>query len=254
MLPGPEPPPAKSRQPKKHEREEVKVIKIKAAKQPEETLVKLLVLLFFVSFITSLRLLLITAVLVTIYCFFTCEYKDLYKFVRSVLPFMALLLLPAVIRFILAQDLADLDFTIMVSGKIFVSALCLGAVMSRHSALYLVEGVLKLGLPPLFNSILVLTFRYCHMVSADVQIGRKALAGRGIAERRGGSVISIFGEWIGGFFLKSISHSERVFKAMKARGFQGLPPTKGIKNKKILCEAGLLTIILIFVLLIDRTV
>ena len=103
----------------------------------------------------------------------------------------------------------------------------LGTIVSKHSALYMVDGILNIGLPQIFNRILALTFRYFHMIDEDIKKGNKALISRGINEGKLSS-LSIFGEWIGGFFLKSSNHSDMVFNAMKSRGFQGEARNKNL--------------------------
>lgn len=223
-------------------------------KQAEKTIMILFILLFFISFIDSFRLLGITAGLVVIYSLCTCGGKNLLRLTKSGLPFVILLFLPSLFRFILSGTWEDLDFTLMIISKIIISAVLLGTVVSKHSALYLVDGILNLGLPPLFNRILALTFRYFHMLNADVHMGKKALMSRGISERKGLPSLYIFGQWIGGFFLKSTHHSDMVFNAMKARGFQGVARNKAYKNKRLLFEAGMLILLLVTVLIIDGKV
>lgn len=223
-------------------------------KQAEHTIISLFVLLFFISFIESFRLLAITAGFVVVYSLLTCGGKNFLKLTKSGLPFVILLLIPTLMRFLLSGTWEDLDFTMMIICKIIISALLLGTVVSKHSAMYLVDGILNLGLPPLFNRILALTFRYFHLVNADVSMGRKALTSRGINERKGLTSLNIFGEWIGGFFLKSIHHSDMVFNAMRARGFQGVARNETYKDKRLIFETSMLILLLMTVLIIDGKV
>lgn len=220
----------------------------------EHTIVNLFILLFYISFIESYRLLALTAAVIIIYSVLTSENRAIIRFAKTALPFVILLLLPTVIRYILTGTLQDIAFTMMIICKIIASAILLGTIVSKHSPLCLVHGILNLGLPQLFNRILALTFRYFHMVHQDVQIGRKALAARGINERKGLSSLSVIGEWIGGFFLKSSYHSDMVFNAMKSRGFQGGAENRSIKNKKLIIEASMLILLLAVVLIIDGRV
>jgi len=221
---------------------------------PEQTMINIFIFLFYVSFINSYRLLAITAVLAVFYSIITSENKFFPRLIKPVLPFMILLLIPLVIRYMLTGSLDNLDFTIMIIGKIFISSIILGTIVAKHSALYLVDGILNLGLPQLFNRILALTFRYFHIINEDVHIGRKALSSRGIDERKGLSALGIFGEWIGGFFLKSTHHSEIVFNAMKSRGFQGETGNEKFSYKGLFLEARALILFLVMVLIIDGKV
>lgn len=221
---------------------------------PECTMASLFILLFYISFIESFRLLAITGVLVVLYGIWGSRDGFFLRLTKPVLPFVALMLLPLIIRYLFTGDLVDLDFTLMIVGKLLLSSILLGTVVSRYSILYLLEGVLGLGLPAVFNRILALTFRYFHMIYEDIEKGRKALVSRGINERRGLASLSIFGQWIGGFFLKSHSHGERVFNAMKLRGFQGETGSRGLKNKRLVIRSSALIVILVLVLIIDGKV
>jgi len=222
--------------------------------QPENMMVSLFVLLFYISFIESYRLLGITAGVAIVYSIATCDNKSFVKLIKPVLPFAILMLLPITIRYMLKGTLEDIDFTMMILGKILISSITLGIVVAKHSVLYLVDGILNIGLPQIFNRILALTFRYFHMINEDVQVGRKALSSRGIDERKGLSFLSIFGEWIGGFFLKSTHHSDMIFHAMKSRGFQGEARNEKFKNKGLIIESCILILFLTVVLIIDRKV
>lgn len=222
--------------------------------QPENMMVNLLVLLFYISFIGSYRLLGITAGLAIVYSIATGDNKCFIKLIKPVLPFVILMLLPITIRYMLKGTMEDIDFTMMILGKVLISSIILGTIVAKHSVLYLVDGILNMGLPQIFNRILALTFRYFHMINEDVQIGRKALSSRGIHERKGLSALSIYGEWIGGFFLKSIQHSDMVFHAMKSRGFQGKARNEEFKNKGLFIESYILILFLTIVLIIDGRV
>lgn len=221
---------------------------------PEDTMVSLFIILFYISSIKTYRLLAVTGILVIIYSVITCEDKFFIRLTKPVIPFVVLMLLPIIIRFILYRSLEDVDFTMIIVCKVLISSILLGTIVSKHSALYLVDGILNIGLPQIFNRILALTFRYFHMIDEDIQKGKKALISRGIKERKGFSSLSIFGEWIGGFFLKSSNHSDMVFNAMKSRGFQGESRSKKFKNKDLIFKASMLILFLVATLIIDGKV
>jgi cobalt/nickel transport system permease protein len=92
------------------------------------------------------------------------------------------------------------------------------------------------------------------MIDEDIKKGNKALISRGINGRKGLSSLSIFGEWIGGFFLKSSNHSDMVFNAMKSRGFQGEARNNKFNNKELILKSSMLALFLLAILVIDRKV
>ncbi|HHW08280.1 MAG TPA: hypothetical protein GXX34_12260 [Clostridia bacterium] len=218
---------------------------------PETTVVSLFIVLFYISFISTYRLLVVTGVLVIIYSLMVSEDRYVPRFMKPVMPFIILLLAPQAISYLLTGTLGEVDFVLVIAGKILISSILLGTVLARFSALYLVEGVLQLGLPPVFNRILALTFRYFHMLYEDIEKGRRALASRGLYERRGWSHLGVFGEWIGGFFLKSSEHGERVFRAMQARGFEGREKSDKRLPPELVIKSSLWIAVLTVVLIID---
>ena len=88
---------------------------------PEDTMVSLFIILFYISSIKTYRLLAITGMIVIIYSVITCEDKYFIKFTKPVIPFVVLMTLPIVIRFILYKRLDDLDFTMIIVLKILIS-------------------------------------------------------------------------------------------------------------------------------------
>lgn len=218
---------------------------------PETTALSLFIVLFFVSFINTYRLLALAGALAVIYALIVCENKWIFRLAKPVLPFVVLLSVPAMITYLVTGTFGEFDFVLMIIGKIIISSILLGTVVSRFSALYLLEGILNLGLPPVFNRILALTFRYFHMINEDIDKGSKALIARGLYERRGLSYLGVFGEWIGGFFLKSSDHGEKVFQAMKARGFDGEAGNGISMAPGLLVKSSLWIAVLTIILIID---
>lgn len=218
---------------------------------PETTIAGLFIVLFYVSFIDSYRLLGITAALAVVYSMVVCKNNNVFRLVKPVLPFVVLMLVPTVFSYLLTGTFGQVDFVWIITGKVLISSILLGTVIVRHSALYLVEGVLNMGLPPVFNRIFALTFRYFHMIYEDIEKGRKALISRGLYARRGLSYLGIFGEWIGGFFLKSSDHGDKVFQAMQARGFNGETKVGSPLAPALIVKSSLWIAVLTIILIID---
>ncbi len=173
------------------------------------------------------------------------------KLLLPVLPFMALICLPLLITNVLAIENDNQTFYLKIACKLGLSSILLSSLIEKHSSLYLLEGILSLGLPSSLNKIFALTFRYFYMIESDLQVGDKAMKSRGIQNRRGLGVVRIFGEWIGGFFLKSSMHAEAVHRAMLSRGF-GLSEEKRkyIAPKKLILP----TVIFIVLIILDKVV
>lgn len=188
---------------------------------PEYLLLYLFSILFLISFIESIKVIGLLAAGSIIYYLFNFKDFKFYRLIYPVAPFMILMLLPVMVNFLFTRNIVISEFTKMIILKVALSAIILGNIVKKYSSLYLVEGILNLGFPSVLNRIMGLTFRYFYMIYEDVLVGQNALYSRGLKNRGMIDSFKIWGEWIGGFFLKSSDHSEKVYHAMKARGFTG---------------------------------
>ncbi len=107
----------------------------------------------------------------------------------------------------------------LLAMRMLASALILIWLIAGRSGEELMEGVRVLRMPPVMMNILFLSFRYFMMVRQDIEKGWQALKSRGAGRLTLTGLLPVMGDWIGGFFLKSMDHSEKVYQAMKARGF-----------------------------------
>lgn len=173
------------------------------------------------------------------------------KLLLPVIPFMVLMCLPLVITAIIGNANNNQPFYLKIVYKLGMSSIVLSTLIEKQSSLYLLDGILGLGLPNALNKIFALTFRYFYMIESDIKIGSKAMKSRGIQSRGSLSTVYVFGEWIGGFFLKSSIHAESVHRAMLSRGF-GLNDEKRrhIELKKLFFP----TVIFVLLVVVDRVV
>lgn len=106
-----------------------------------------------------------------------------------------------------------------LSLRMLASVLILTGFMAGRRGEDIVGGLGLLPMPPVMLQVLQLSFRYFMMIRQDITHGRRALKARGMDHTPLRHRLPVTGEWIGGFFLKSMDHSEKVHQAMKARGF-----------------------------------
>lgn len=141
----------------------------------------------------------------------------------------------------------------LLALRMTASALVLMGFLAGKSGEELVEGLRRLKMPPVMIQVLLLSFRYFMMVRQDGEKAWRALKVRGLGQLSTLGRLPVTGEWLGGFFLKSMDHSEKVYQAMQARGFGGhLPEEKGSlglnlaqKGTTALITLGLLVLILL---------
>lgn len=86
-------------------------------------------------------------------------------------------------------------------------------------------GLAHLGLPAVITSVLFLAYRYFFLLGDQLANTQRAAAAR--AFRPGTNRVSYkaYGEMAGGLFVKAIDRSEKISRALAARGFTGKMPT-----------------------------
>ena len=89
----------------------------------------------------------------------------------------------------------------------------------------LLEGLRQLGLPMMFVDLLALTYRYLHVLIDEATRLRRAAIARGYAPRWLPQAV-IVGRLIGNLFIRSYERAERIYGAMRLRGYTGqIPPS-----------------------------
>lgn len=215
-----------------------------------EKVLRLLIFMFFIAFASSLRLLILIGLILLLLILITRQ--NPLKMILLVLPFVFLMLLSIGLTYKFSGKIVGLETNFIIIIKIMLSALLLGFMTGKESPLHLVQGVTELGLPYPLNRILLLTFRYFHMIKQDIEISNMALKSRGFGQRNFITSLQIYGQWIGGFFLKTASHSEQVYLALKARGFEEDLNTSRLDNQ-VLIRNFLLVFSLLLVIFLDRS-
>lgn len=87
------------------------------------------------------------------------------------------------------------------------------------------DGLARLGLPPVITSVLFLAYRYFFLMGAQLTNTQRAAAARAFKPGTNTASFKIYGEMAGGLFIKAIDRSEKVSRALAARGFAGRIPT-----------------------------
>lgn len=157
------------------------------------------------------------------------------------LPFM-LMLLPLLIRpggnvlvlfhfggnpIALTSAGCSMFFNILVKTWLSIQAAVLMSAVTRFQDL--LSAMRALGYPRLMSAILGLMWRYTFILAAETQrmlTARSARSGGRVSEGRrpGGSFIwraKVTGGMAGSLFLRSLARGERIYQAMKSRGYDG---------------------------------
>jgi len=122
-----------------------------------------------------------------------------------------------------------LETMALIVGR-FLSILSLGfIVFGTTPFLTLVQSMGRLGLPPLMADMALLTYRYLAEIGETLATMHQAMKLRGLGQRSGSGwsgrwqALEHFALLVGNLLLRSYEQSERVYKAMRLRGYgQGL--------------------------------
>lgn len=134
-----------------------------------------------------------------------------------------------------------------VTIKALLSLLILNLLTLTTSVPALLNGLIALKMPPLLVAILASMYRYISVLIGEFNAMRRAAASRNLTGHSGWQR-QVLGNMIGALFIRTYERGDRVYQAMLARGYQGVPPVSDLPaggNRDILA----LTLTLILALL-----
>lgn len=210
--------------------------------KPQLVLAVLILFLFYLSAVQHLEILLswLILILLTILLFSKTRIRNLTSGL-GVVPFIIMVLIPFFIHGFSWTSVEQKEFSERLIIRLLCAMMTVSFVSARYSYLYLVEGVMKLGLPNFLNQIISLTFRYFFMIREDVDKTSKAMSARSFDNAPFSIKLSSYGQMIGGFFLKASDHGDKVYNAMRSRGFNS---DSKFKSEKVTSLTNILVIIL----------
>ena len=123
----------------------------------------------------------------------------------------------------LALSLSGLWLFIGATIKSLLSVVALILLVSTTPFNRILNGLRQLGMPTFFIDLLTLTYRYLFLLVEEGTRLRRAAVARGYAPRWLPQTI-IIGRLVGNLFLRSYERAERVYGAMRLRGYTGQLP------------------------------
>lgn len=125
-----------------------------------------------------------------------------------------------------------------VTIKALLSLLMLNILTLTTSVPALLNALTALRVPPLLVATLASMYRYIGVLIREFQAMRKAAASRNLSNS-GVWQRLVIGNMMGTLFIRTYERGERVYQAMLARGYQGVPvvekvPSGGRRDVSIL--------------------
>jgi cobalt/nickel transport system permease protein len=110
---------------------------------------------------------------------------------------------------------------LLVSLKSLAVMLLMVCLLSTSSVFALVHAMSHLRVPEKLLFLAFLSYRYIHVIQAEYRRMRRAMLVRGFRPRTNMHTYRSFGYLIGMLLIRSVERSERVYRAMRCRGFTG---------------------------------
>lgn len=110
-----------------------------------------------------------------------------------------------------------------VTTKALLSLSMLNLLTLTTSVPALLNGLIALKMPPLLVAILASMYRYISVLIGEFNAMRRAAASRNLTKNSGWQR-QIIGNMIGALFIRTYERGDRIYQAMLARGYQGVPP------------------------------
>jgi cobalt/nickel transport system permease protein len=134
-----------------------------------------------------------------------------------------------------------------VSLKALLSLLTLNMLVLTTSIPALLHALVALKMPPLLVAILASMYRYIGVLVEEFTSMRRAAASRNLMGSKRWQQL-VVGNMIGSLFIRTYERGDRVYQAMLARGYTGLPPASEMpKDRQTDRFALAATILLILV-------
>lgn len=109
-----------------------------------------------------------------------------------------------------------------IFAKAFLSLIIMNLLTMTTSIPDLLNGLLALRTPPLLVAIMVSMYRYINVLLREVQAMQRAASSRNFRGRSQWRRL-VLGNMIGSLFVRTYDRGDRIYQAMLARGYQGMP-------------------------------
>lgn len=151
--------------------------------------------------------------------------RTLMKRNMYVVPFLTLMAIPLLIGSGYPPSHERITLVLLLTFKSLTALYIMFMVFSSQPTAELLNGLAYMRLPKLFISIVFLSWRYVFLLGDKLSTMYKALISRLFKPSVRKDSLKIYGQVMGGMLIKSLDTSDKVYKAMASRGFDGTIPT-----------------------------
>lgn len=158
--------------------------------------------------------------------------RDLTKRNMVVLPFLIFMAIPLLIGAGYPPSDERITLVLLLALKSLTALYIMFMVFSSQPTAELLNGLAYMKLPKIFITIVFLSWRYVFLLGDTLSTMYKALVSRLFKPSVRKDSLKIYGQVMGGMLIKSLDTSDKVYKAMASRGFNGTLPTSSPREIK----------------------
>ena len=145
----------------------------------------------------------------------------------------------------LGFNLRGLRLAATIAAKAVAIALLMEPLLSTAPLPVTLHGLSRLGVPEMIGQMVLLSNRYLHVFRHEARRMSSGMQVRGFRKRTNLVTLRAVGNFIGMLFVRSFERTERVFDAMRARGYRGRFPEPAelrLRTRDLILAAGWLAI------------
>ena len=150
----------------------------------------------------------------------------------------------------LGLNLRGLLLAATIAAKAIAIALLMEPLLSTAPFPVTLHGLSRLGIPEMVGQMVLLSHRYLHVFRHEARRMSSGMQVRGFRKRTELETLRAVGNFIGMLFVRSFERTERVFDAMRARGYRGrFPEPVGLRlqTKDAILSAGWIAAVAVLV-------
>jgi len=124
----------------------------------------------------------------------------------------------------LGFNLRGLHLATIIAAKAIAITMLMEPLIATAPLPVTLQGLSRLGAPEMVAQMILLSYRYLQVFRSEARRMAAGMQVRGFRKRTNFATLRAVANFLGMLFVRSFERTERVFDAMRARGYQGRFP------------------------------
>jgi cobalt/nickel transport system permease protein len=129
----------------------------------------------------------------------------------------------------LGFNMRGLHLAATIGAKAVAVTLLMEPLLSTAPLTVTLHGLSRLGAPEVVGQMVLLSYRYLHVFRHEARRMASGMQVRGFRKRTDLTTLRAVANFLGMLFVRSFERTERVFDAMRARGYRGRFPEPEVR-------------------------